>query len=89
VWLFLVLHCHCHLMMIFNKLMPELIDHLVTEYCVLDFELCRIDCVWSFNNISFIGTDGNVAAVEVIDGLFYILRLSKRVFCLWVCRISL
>ena len=67
-------------MMIFNKLMPELIDGLVTKHCLFDFDLCRIDWVSSLNNISLVGTDGHVAAVEVIDGHFHVFRCSVETF---------
>ena len=67
-------------MMISKKLMPELVDGLVTKYCLFDFDLCRIVWMGSLNNMSFVGTYGHVAAVEVIDGQFHVFRCSVEPF---------
>ena len=67
-------------MMVFNKLMPELVDGLVTKHCLFVFDLCRIDWVSSLNNISLVGTDGHMKTVEVIDGYFYVFRCSVETF---------
>ena len=67
-------------MMIFNKLMPELIDGLVTKHCLFDFDLRRINWVASLNNISFVGTYGHVSAIEVMDGHFHVFRCSVETF---------
>ena len=64
--------------------MPELVDGLVTEHCLFDFDLCRIDWVASLNNISFVQTHGHVAALEVIDGQFHVFRCSVQSFLLLV-----